>query len=661
MAWLLWALAFLFLGGILSASAGRNPKLCTVLGAGSALIGCLLGLFPALGVLLGRAPESLHWDWHVPYGSLALGLDNLSAFFAVCVFLLCGLGALYGGPYLLAYRERKNLGLPWFHYNILTASMVVVVLARNGVLFLTAWEIMALSSFFLVTFEDEKEEVREAGKTYLIASHLGTAFLLAYFVVLGREAGSLDFDRLQGPISSPAANLLFLLALVGFGTKAGLMPFHVWLPEAHPAAPSHVSAVMSGVMIKMGVYGLVRTIMLLPAPPIWWGAVLMGLGLASGILGVLFAMAQHDLKRLLAYSTVENSGVIALGLGAALIGMSDPGLSEIALLGCAGALLHVFNHALFKGLLFLGAGVVAHAAGTRDMNRLGGLAKRMPYLAGGFFIGTAAICAVPPLNGFASEFLIFLGLLRGGLTQGPPAALFLIATASLALIGGLAVVAFTKTFGMVFLGEPRSPEAAQAHPPEIGLTGPILFLAAGCFLVGLLAFAAVRLLIPVASSMIHFDAASLAHQALGPLVYIAWGGLLMLILTASLVQIRRHLLSGQVTAESVTWGCGYARPTARMQYTASSYVQPALDFFASLLRPRKKVAAPAGLFPSRSDLATETDDLSRQILYRPIYGVLSWLFARLRWLQHGYVHLYILYVGLTLVALLVWYASVRSG
>ncbi len=258
--------------------------------------------------------------------------------------------------------------------------MMMVVVARNGLLFLMAWEIMALASYFLVVFEDEREEVRQAGKTYLIASHLGTAFLLVFFLILGHEFRSLDFARFDHPVPAATANLLFVLALVGFGTKAGFMPFHVWLPEAHPAAPSHVSAVMSGVMVKTGIYGLVRTFTFLPPPPAWWGEVLIGMGIVSGVWGILFALAQHDLKRLLAYSTVENIGIIGLGLGVGLLGWSA-GNNVVAVLGFSGALLHVLNHSLFKGLLFLGAGVVLHSTGTRRLDQLGGLSKRMPWVA----------------------------------------------------------------------------------------------------------------------------------------------------------------------------------------------------------------------------------------------------------------------------------------
>src|SRR5260370_23854303 len=350
--------------------------------------------------------------WDVPYGSRFLDLDPLSGFFLIPVFVLCALAAIYGADYLEAYRGKKSLAPPWFFFNLLVASMVVVILARNGVLFLMAWEMMALSSFFLVTFESEKESTRQAGWIYLVASHIGTAFLLALFILLGRANGSLDFDRFS---VSSGAGLLFVLALVGFGTKAGFIPLHVWLPEAHPTAPSHVSAVMSAVMIKTGIYGIVRVMMILGAPQAWWGWVLCGIGLSSGVIGVLLALAQHDLKRLLAYHSVENIGIIALGLGVGTLGVRT-GLPAVAAVGFAGALLHVLNHTLFKGLLFLAAGNVAHSTHTREIDHLGGLLRRMPRTGVIFLIGASAISGLPPLIGFSIEFLIYLANFKGAVS-----------------------------------------------------------------------------------------------------------------------------------------------------------------------------------------------------------------------------------------------------
>jgi formate hydrogenlyase subunit 3/multisubunit Na+/H+ antiporter MnhD subunit len=663
---LLVAVGALVVSGFLALVAGRSPRLSTSLGVGGAVVGCALGLVPALGSVIRGSTDAIQRPWGVPYGSFSVALDPLSAWFVVPILGLSGLAAIYGAGYLDVYRGKKSLGAPWFFFNVLVASMVMVVVARNAVLFLVAWEVMSLASYFLVTFDDEDAKVREAGMTYLVATHLGTAFLLAFFVLLGQPAGSLDFNALAaaGGPASATSGTLFLLALVGFGTKAGFMPLHVWLPEAHPAAPSHVSAVMSGVMVKVGIYGLVRALTLLPAAPAWWGWLLIGIGIVSGIWGILFALAQHDLKRLLAYSTVENIGIIALGLGIGLLGVNAQA-PFVAVLGFAGALLHVVNHALFKGLLFLGAGAVAHATGTRDINLLGGLAKVMPWVAASLVVGAIAIVGLPPLNGFASEFLIYLGAFRGEVRLAPDRAVpCLLVIAALALIGGLAAVCFTKVVGVVFLGEPRTERAAAAHRPGWLMVAPQIVLATGCLLVGLAAPWIVVVLVPIAAGIARMEPASSAPLSDGvtePLFYVVGASALLLVLALALAFLRRALLAGRQVEHAVTWDCGYARPTARMQYTASSYVQPATAFFGTFLRTRSKLAAPTGMFPQAAAFATETADLCTEALYRPAFGAFGRAVGRLRWLQRGRTHIYILYIALTLIVLLVWYLGLARG
>jgi formate hydrogenlyase subunit 3/multisubunit Na+/H+ antiporter MnhD subunit len=314
---LLTSLAILLASGLAALAASKSVRACSIVGAGGTILGCLVGLVPALQVLRGAAPASMRVPWEIPYGEFYIEIDPLSAFFLIPIFGLSAIGALYGADYLWAYKEKKVLGLPWLFYPMLVATMALVVVAKNGMLFLFAWEGMALSSFFLVMFENEVESVRQAGWTYLVATHLGTAFLLPLFLSLAQKTGSMNFDAFA---SGSSSGLLFLLAVVGFGTKAGLMPMHIWLPEAHPAAPSHVSAVLSGAMIKTGLYGLVRFIDILGTPAPWWGWVLIGLGTVSGVVGVLFAIAQKDIKRMLAYSSVENIGIITLGLGVGVLG-----------------------------------------------------------------------------------------------------------------------------------------------------------------------------------------------------------------------------------------------------------------------------------------------------------------------------------------------------
>jgi formate hydrogenlyase subunit 3/multisubunit Na+/H+ antiporter MnhD subunit len=652
---LLGATVVLVISGAAALLIQRSPRWCNVIGASGAVAGCLLGLLPASRVLLGGSNSSLRLPWEVPGGAFFVQLDALSAFFLLPILGLSALAAVYGSEYLWAYQHKKWLGPPWFCFNLLVASMVLVVIAHNGVLFLVAWEVMALASFFLVTFDDEAEAVRDAGWTYLVATHLGTAFLLAFFVLAGRASGSLDFDRLSA--TSAEASILFLLAVVGFGTKAGFMPFHVWLPEAHPAAPSHVSAVMSGVMIKTGIYGLVRMLTVLGPPPAWWGWVLCGIGLSSGIFGVLFALAQHDLKRLLAYSSVENIGIIALGLGVGVLGLSG-GDPMLTVLGFAGALLHVVNHAVFKGLLFLGAGAVAHATGTREINRLGGLLKRMPWSGAAFLTGAAAICGLPPLNGFVSEWLIYLGAFHGAISPGrTPALPALTVIGGLALIGGLAAACFTKAFGIVFLGTERTDLSAHAHEPGLAMRLPMLALAAGCMLIGCFAPWVVGALAPVVERATGLPAESVRANltnATRPLLFVVLATLGLLVVIALLAGWRRWMLAGRRVEESLTWDCGYAQPSPRMQYTASSFAQPLTDLFGLLLQTRRRMVAPTGFFPREASLVTETPDVCAEYLFRPVFRGIGHGLASLRWLQHGRVNLYVLYIALTLLVLLIW-------
>jgi hydrogenase-4 component B len=653
---ILIAVVLLAASGFLALLTARFTRISNVFGAGGAVAGCLVGLVQPIRVLLGGGAEAWTCAWSVPFGSLSIEIDLLSAFFLVPILGLSALAAIYGQEYLAAWRGRKSLGGSWLFFNALVASMIFVVIARNAVLFLVAWELMSLTSFFLVTFEHDKEDVRRAGWTYLVAAHIGAAFLFALFVLLGRHAGSLDFSTF-GSAQGAAAGVLFLLAVVGFGTKAGFMPLHVWLPEAHPAAPSHVSALMSGVMIKTGIYGLFRVLTFLGPPPPWWGLTLIGIGVTSGILGVVFALAQHDVKRLLAYSTVENAGIIALGLGLGLLGFSynEP---TVAIAGFAGALLHVVNHAAFKGLLFLGAGAVAHETGTRDMDRLGGLLKRMPWTGASFLVGAAAICGLPPLNGFIGEFVIYLGAFKCALSDQPGIAIPALALViGLALIGGLAAACFTKAFGIIFLGEPRSEQAAHAHECGWAMWTPMAVLAAVCVVIGLAAPLACRLVIRVIGDAMGMDAAVLEPvltNLSSILALLVAASATLIALVIGIAVARRRLLAGRVVAEAGTWDCGYLKPDARMQYTASSFTQPLAKLFHGVLQTRVNASAPKGLFPKTAFFATVTTDVFKERFFKPVFVEIEAAIARLRWLQHGRLQLYVLYIAVTLLVLLIW-------
>jgi formate hydrogenlyase subunit 3/multisubunit Na+/H+ antiporter MnhD subunit len=643
----------LLVGGGCGALLARRSW-ATAVGVGSAIAGCAAGLVPAGLVLLGAPSPSIRIPWHVPGASLSAEIDALSAVFLLPVFGLPALAAVYGAGYVAAEHDGGRPGTSWFFFNLLVASMAVVVVARNAVLFLVAWEVMALSSFFLVTHHDEDEAVREAGWTYLVATHLGTAWLLALFVLLARGTGSFDFDRF-GPAAG--AGTLFVLAVVGFGSKAGFVPFHVWLPEAHPAAPPHVSAVMSGVMIKTGIYGLLRALTFLGPLPGWAGWVLVAIGAMSAVFGILSAIAQHELKRLLAYSSVENVGIVALALGLGLVGLETRS-PVLAVLAFGGALLHTLNHAVFKGLLFLAAGAVARGTGTGRIDALGGLLARMPRTGLAFLTGAVAIAGLPPLNGFVSELLVYLAALRGAVALEPAGAIpAVVAIAALALVGSLALACFAQAFGVVFLGAPRTDAAARAGEPGWRMRAPVEALAATCVAVALGAPALLRALVPVLARLTGLsDAAvrSVVADACGTLGWVTGIALALVAGVVGAALLRRRVLSRRSVAAADIWDCGYARPSPRMQYTASSFGQPLVELFRPLVGTVGRLAPPDGFFPRGASFASETPDLWRVRLYRPAFAGVGRALAAFRWVQHGRVQLYVLYIAFTLLVLLLW-------
>ncbi|MBI6547174.1 MAG: hypothetical protein HY692_10300 [Cyanobacteria bacterium NC_groundwater_1444_Ag_S-0.65um_54_12] len=652
-------LACLLLAGMSALVIGKRLRLATWVAVVGVIAGSTLSLVAALQILLGQPAVSARFTWSMPLGNLVIGIDGLSAFFLLPISALSALGAIYGTGYFASHGTSKSSGLPWACYLGLVASMAVVVTAQNALLFILAWETMTLASFFLVIFEHRKTAVRQAGWIYLVATHCGTAFLLVMFLLLGKHAGSLDFDQLAAatPLTGQLAGLLFVFAVIGFGTKAGFIPLHVWLPEAHPVAPSHVSALMSGVMIKTGIYGLIRTLGFLGAPEAWWGILLLGIGLSSGILGVLFALAQHDLKRLLAYHSVENIGIITLGLGAGVLGVALDS-APLAVLGFAGCLWHVLNHALFKGLLFLAAGSVIHATGSAEIDRSGGLSKTMPWTATCFLVGALAISGLPPLNGFASEFLIYYSSLAADLRSTVlDNTLLVIIMGGLALIGGLAAACFTKAFGMVFLGLPRDRLPGVPHEAPFSMLAPMGVLAVSCLAVGLLAplllnVLALPVLVCVGGTI------EMVSLTLGivrqPLAAITVTSAVLLSLIGALLFWRQRMLARRVVNSAVTWDCGYDRPSARMQYSGSSFAAPLIKLFGFVLGSRTEYSPITGLFPAASHLATHTPDLYQERLYRPLFMSIARLLKQVRRLQHGKLQVYVLYIVISLLALLLW-------
>ncbi len=613
--------------------------------------GGLLGLI-ALGLSIAGRPEgaSLAAAWMMPRGSFAVAIDPLSSIFLALIFIVPPLGSIYGLGYWDQVEHARSGARLALAYGILAGAMAMVAIARDGMLFLIAWELMALAAYFAAT-ADDGPETRRAGWIYLIATHIGTLCLFAMFALWRRSTGA--FALLQAPALPPeAAGAIFVLALVGFGFKAGLVPLHVWLPGAHANAPSHVSAVMSGVMLKMGVYGILRMASLMPQPPAWWGGTLMAAGAATGVAGIVFAIAQADIKRVLAYSSVENVGIIAMGSGLALLG-SSLGRPELILLGLCGALLHVWNHGLFKPLLFLGAGAVMNATGTREIERLGGLAKRMPAVAALFLAGSVAICALPPMNGFASEWILYIGFFRA--LGSDSSAMAATAAVALALIGALAVACFVRIYSGVFLGLPRGDSGARACDPGASLLVPMAALALGCAAIGLAPSLILPAVLAAARSwpgagLATGEAAfSLAQAA--PLGWISRAGLALIALCALGFLATRRARSRAARGRP-TWDCGYAAPTPRMQYTASSFGLSIVGLFSPLRAPKNRRLSVKGYFPGESRLEGKPPALALDRVARPLGLAIDRFLPRLHLLQRGQTHLYLLYVLVITIVLL---------
>ncbi len=654
---LLLVLAVYLTGGLLCLISGPRARLAHPLGAATAAIASALGFIATLPALSAVAPQHVALSWPAAGVDLALTLDPLAAFFLLPIFLLTFCGALYAIDYLHFPDRSWRAGLHWFFYNSLGASMTVVVLAANGLVFLLAWEIMSLSSFFLVTHDYQEEKVRQAGWLYLVATHIGAAFLFFLFFAASRAAGSLDFASFTALRTLPAdsALLLFFAALIGFGAKAGLFPMHVWLPDAHPAAPSHVSALMSGVMIKTALYGLLRMLTFLPPIPGWIGIAVAILGIIGALFGIAMAATQTDIKRSLAYSTVENIGIIFLGFGLWLFCLAT-GHEAAAFLALIGALLHIWNHSLFKGLLFLGAGSLVHATGSRELSAMGGLLRRMPLTGSLLFFGGAAISALPPLNGFISEWLLYLSLFKAGQdTLAGTAVLFMLLAILLALVSGLVMLVMTRLLGVALQGEPRSQAAATAHESSAVLLIAAMLIPAGlCLLVGIAPQLPLQLINGPLIAMLLPNFAA-ADTTLLPPFGPAWSFtmLVALALLAIIVTVRtvRRRAAGRIG----TWGCGYLKPDTRMAYTAGSYSQFAQDtVFCSCITPTAASTRSAALFPPAAQFRQERLDPVLTRWFLPLFRKLAEQAYAFRRLQAGQLSIYVLYIFTTTILLLGW-------
>jgi formate hydrogenlyase subunit 3/multisubunit Na+/H+ antiporter MnhD subunit len=628
---------------------------------GGALIVALTGLAVGLAQLLGQsAGESLTLPIGLPWLGAHFRLDALSAFFLAVV----NLGAAAASLYALGYGKHEHAPqrvLPF--YPLFLAGMNLVVIADDAFTFLFTWEFMSLSSWALVMAHDKEPENLRAGYIYLIMASFGTLALLLAFGLFAGPDGAYAFSAMRDshPSSALTALILFLV-LIGTGSKAGLVPLHAWLPLAHPAAPSHVSGLLSGVMTKVAVYAFIRIVFdLLGEPVWWWSMVVLALAGITCVMGVLYALMQHDLKRLLAYHTVENIGIIFIGLGLALAFQSF-GLAWAAALAFTAALLHVLNHSLFKNLLFLGAGSVLASTGERDMEHLGGLIHRMPLTAFTFLVGCVAISALPPLNGFVSEWLTFQAILQS--PQLPSWGLkFLVPAvgALLALSAALAAACFVKAFGVTFLGRPRREAAARAHEADQFSLAAMFVLAGLCLLAGILPGFFIDALAPAAKAMVGDSMPLQRDVPYLSIVPIAearssYNGLLVflfMLLSASAAAFAIHRLASDRLRRSPAWDCGYPDPSPATQYTASSFAQPIRRVFGTLVfraSERVEMPPPGDAAPAR--ITVRLTDVIWDVLYAPIARAVEYLADRLNRMQYLSIRHYLSFVFVALVGLL---------
>jgi hydrogenase-4 component B len=598
----------------------------------------------------------------VPLGGLELSMDPLAGLFLAVVGFATAAASLYAVGYA---GDRGHGAWPYLAFVL---ALATVPLAANAMTFLIAWEVMSLASWALVVDRRDEPEARRAGWVYAVMTHAGLACLLTGMLLLAAHTGSLRFAdwRAAAPALAPGVrDAAWLLLAIGFAGKAGVIPLHVWLPLAHPAAPSHVSALMSGVMIKLGIYGLLRAGLEWTAPgPAWWGVALLALGALSATAGILSALVDADLKRLLAFSSIDNIGVILIGVGGAFL-FARAGVESLAALALVAALYHTINHAAFKSLLFLGAGAVAHATGTRDMEAYGGLVKRMPWTAACFLAGAVSISALPPMSGFVSEWLTFQALLQSVRLAQPGAnVVFAVGIAALALTAGLTAACFVKAFGITFLALPRSEAAADAHEATASMRWAMAALAGACVALGLGATAVVPALAHVAATAMGAPAVPAETDwltftitgdfaALSPLMV----ALALAVGLAAPVVFLVIARSPRRSRVSETWGCGRILQTARMEYTAGAFADPFKRVFRFFYRPVKRldvdVHPESRFFVRRMEYANPARAIFEEWLYRPVLGGLRAVIVRVHDLQSGSAAAYLGYILAALLVLLV--------
>jgi hydrogenase-4 component B len=636
-----------------------------------ALVSSLAGCVLSLSIILSGTPLHVELQQSVLFGSMAFHADRLSAYFLGIIALLAVSVSVYSFGYSEEYLRRRSVVLLVFLYNAFLLSMVSVVIAGHALVFLFFWELMSLATFFLINFEHEERASRRAALLYVIMAHIGTAFLVAMFVVLYTYAGSFSFAAFQeaGPHMPVAVkSAVFLLASVGFGIKAGIIPFHIWLPEAHPAAPSNISALMSGVMIKTGIYGMVRVFFCFLGPdvPEWWGVMILILAAVSSVLGVLYALMEHDLKRLLAFHSIENIGIILMGVGGALLFLSL-GNTTLAAVALMAGLYHVLNHAMFKGLLFLSAGSVLHSTHSRNIEELGGLVKRMPGTALFFLVGAVAISALPPLNGFVSEWLTFQALLLGFRIPDLTVKIAVpLTVAILALTGALAAACFVKAFGITFLGMSRSAPAEHARESSPTMLVAMGMLALMCVVLGVAPGFVISVLDPLVSATLGAGGAAQVVSNGGVLFVhesapasVAPSVLAGLLVVLALLPIAGgFLFSGRLRKRAaMTWACGLDNIEPQMQYTATGFSKPIRMIFSNIFRATHEIEISedsSPYFHPRVTYELKTESVFLKYAYEPVHGFVLRVARAFRRIQTGHLQTYLAYIFITLVILLLF-------
>lgn len=635
--------------------------------AGNLLL-AVSGLITAATGITGllSPPNAIILPLGLPWLPMHLRLDALAGFFLVVIGLSLISVAVYSVGYLRSLAGRRGYPILAIAVSVFVVGMDGVVLADDAFTFMVFWEVMSVASYFLVVFEHEKEANRRAGFLYLLMAHFGGLFILSCFSILYAAGHSFEFSVMREVELSPVwASLAFLFASLGFGMKAGLIPLHVWLPEAHPVAPTNASALMSGVMIKVAIFGFLRVVwdlVGLDHSEAWWGGLVLAAGSSSAVGGVLLALQQHDLKRLLAYHSVENIGIITIGLGLAMTFVRF-GHPELAALGLVAALYHTINHALFKGLLFMGAGAILHATHQRNVEHLGGLIHRMPATAALFLVGCISISALPPFNGFVSEWLTFqTALMAPTLETSPLAALIPFSAAMLALAGALTATCFIKVFGVVFQGTPRTQSAAAAHEVDGWMLSGMALPAVFCLLLGVLPMWVIPLIDQVSTALLHAELGEslsasgwlwvtpLSHERASYSPLIVLGAALLGGLTAFLLYRR-----GKAVRRAPVWSCGHPHLDPTMQYTATSFSQALRRILSLVYRPHEEITR---LDHGHHSLVREvshavhTRDLAWDYLYTPFRKMVEWVTRRVGWFQERHIHGHLSLIFITLLILL---------